>query len=36
MLQSKEEINVGKEALKDGIILDGFENYWKMVGEIIG
>lgn len=36
MLQSKEEINVGKEALKDGIVLDGFENYWKIVGEIIG
>lgn len=36
MLQSKEEINVGKEALKDGIILDGYENYWKMVGEIHG
>ena len=35
MLKSKEEINVGKEALKDGIVLDGFENYWKMVGEII-
>ncbi len=35
MLESKEEINVGKEALKDGIVLDGFENYWKMVGEII-
>lgn len=36
MLQSKEEINVGKEALKDGIVLDGYESYWKMVGEIIG
>jgi len=36
MLQSKEELNVGKEALKEGIMLDGFENYWKMVGEIIG
>ena len=36
MLESKEEINVGKEAFKDCIILDGFENYWKMVGEIIG
>ncbi len=36
MLQSKEEINVGKEALRDGIVLDGYENYWKMVGEIIG
>lgn len=36
MLKSKEEINVGKEALKDGIILDGYENYWKMVGEIYG
>ncbi|GEM_PF-2943727 len=36
MLQSKEELNVGKEALKDGIILDGYENYWKMVGEIHG
>lgn len=35
MLESKEEINIGKEALKDGIVLDGFENYWKMVGEII-
>jgi len=36
MLESKEEINVGKEALKDGIILDGFENYWKIVGEALG
>ena len=36
MLESKEELNVGKEALKDGVALDGFENYWKMVGEIIG
>lgn len=36
MLESKEELNVGKEALKDGVVLDGFENYWKMVGEIIG
>ena len=36
MLQNKEEINIGKEALRDGIILDGYENYWKMVGEIIG
>lgn len=36
MLQSKEEINVGKEALKDGVILDGYENYWKIVGEILG
>jgi len=36
MLESKEELNVGKEALRDGIILDGFENYWKIVGEIIG
>lgn len=36
MLQSKEEINVGKEALRDGIILDGYENYWKMIGEILG
>ena len=36
MLQSKEEINVGKEVLRDGIILDGYESYWKMVGEIIG
>ena len=36
MLESKEELNVGKEALKDGIVLDGFENYWKMAGEIIG
>ena len=35
MLQSKEEINVGKEVLRDGIVLDGYENYWKMVGEII-
>ena len=35
MLEGKEEINVGKEALKDGIVLDGFENYWKMVGGII-
>lgn len=36
MLQSKKELNVGKDALKDGIILDGFENYWKIVGEVIG
>ena len=36
MLESKEELNVGKEALKDGIILDGFENYWKMAGEAVG
>lgn len=36
MLQSKEELNVGKEALKDGIILDGYENYWKIIGEIYG
>lgn len=36
MMKSREEINVGKEAFKDGIILDGFENYWKMVGEITG
>lgn len=36
MLQSKEEMNVGKEALKDGIILDGYENYWKIIGEIHG
>lgn len=36
MLESKEDLNIGKEALKDGIVLEGFENYWKMVGEIIG
>lgn len=36
MLQSDEALNVGKEALRDGIVLDGFENYWKMAGEIIG
>ena len=36
MLQSREELNVGKEALKDGIILHGYENYWKMVGEALG
>ncbi len=36
MLESKEELNVGKEALRDSIILDGFENYWKMVGEVLG
>ncbi len=35
MLKSKEEINVGKEALKDGIVLEGYENYWKMIGEIL-
>lgn len=36
MLQSREELNVGKEALKEGIILCGYENYWKAVGEAIG
>ena len=36
MLTSKEEINVGKEAVKDGIVLDGYENYWKMIGDILG
>ncbi|MBI1936286.1 nucleotidyltransferase domain-containing protein [Candidatus Woesearchaeota archaeon] len=35
MLNGKEEINVGKEVLKDGIVLEGYENYWKMVGEIL-
>lgn len=36
MLQSKEDINIGKEILKDWIILIGYENYWKMVGDSIG
>ncbi len=36
MLQSREELNVGKEALKEGIILGGYENYWKSVGDAIG
>ncbi|MBS3131133.1 nucleotidyltransferase domain-containing protein [Candidatus Woesearchaeota archaeon] len=35
MLKSKEEINVGKEILKDGIVLEGYENYWKIIGEIL-
>lgn len=35
MLKSKEEINVGKEVLKDGIVLEGYENYWKMIGEML-
>ncbi len=36
MLQSREELNVGKEALKEGVILLGYENYWKIVGDAIG
>ena len=36
MLQSREELNVGKEALKEGVILWGYENYWKNVGDAIG
>ncbi len=36
MLSSKEDINVGKEALKEGIVLEGFENYWRLIGDILG
>lgn len=36
MLQGREEMNVGKEALKEGVILYGYENYWKSVGDAIG
>lgn len=35
MLKSKEEINVGKEVLKEGIVLEGYENYWKMIGDFL-
>ncbi len=33
MLASKEELNVGKEALKSHILLYGFEHFWASVGE---
>ena len=33
MLSSKEELNVGKEALKSHILLYGFEHFWALVGE---
>ena len=36
MLESKEKLNIGKEALKEGIILEGYENYWKLIGDVIG
>ena len=36
MAQSKEEINIGKEILKDWIILSGYENYWKLIGDSLG